>query len=125
MRLLVFGDKTFIRKFTGQEIQGVEITGVSDVNELPGQIGNGQIDIILVNGLKGGTNTICESIKGVCLLPIALLVRDKQVNWSEIDYLTIDGFIPEQATGVELKARLDAILRRCKPTQNIIKQLAR
>ena len=124
MRLLVFGDKTFIRKFTGQEINGVEITGVSDVNELPVKIRNGQIDIILVNGLKGDADTICESIKGFCRLPIALLVRDKQVNWNEMDYLIIDGFIPEQATGLELKARLDAILRRSKPTQNIIKQLA-
>lgn len=112
MKVLVYGDKTFIRRFTGQKINGIEVTGISDTIELTGQLAAGEADIILVNGLKDDASANCERIKGSCQIPIALLVNEKKTKWNQIDCFAVDGFIPEQATGDELKARLQAIWRR-------------
>jgi DNA-binding NarL/FixJ family response regulator len=122
MRLFVFGDKTFIRKFTGQEINGVEMTGISGIDELLKRLTDGKADIILVSGLKDDAGVSCELIKGSCRIPIALLVRENHTNWSQLGYFTVDGFIPEQASGDELKARLDAIWRRCVYYENEVKK---
>ena len=40
------------------------------------------------------------------------------MKWNQLDCLAVDGFILEQATGDELKARLQAIWRRCNCDEN-------
>jgi len=124
MRLLVFGNKTFIRKFTGQEINGVEITGISSIRDSLNLLTRGGFDIVMVNGLEDDSAAKWERIKGNCQVPIALVVREKETNWGKIDFLAVNGFIPERASGNELKARLDAIWRRSKYYQNGANQTA-
>lgn len=122
MKVLVFGDKLFIRRFTGQKIAGVEMTGICGIDELLSLLTDSGVDIILVSGLSDDAGASCERIKGSCRIPIALLVRENHVNWGHLDYFTVDGFIPEQASGDELKARLKAIWRRSEYYENEGKQ---
>ena len=116
MRVLLLGDNASIHKLTCSVIPGLELTGVSDLSEAMDILTRDSIDLVMVSNLKEDATECCEWIKESCDVPVTLIVREKDINWREINYLIVDGFIPENSTGEELKARLNAISRRCHST---------
>ena len=114
MQVLVLGSKKFIRWFSYQENNGLQITGISDLNELPTLLASNKFEIILINGSEKNAGEICNLVKEASLIPVALLISETQVKWKELDLTLFDGFIPKQASWDELKARFNAVIRRHK-----------
>jgi DNA-binding response OmpR family regulator len=115
LQVLVLGDRTSIYKFTGTVIPDMGFVGLSELAQAMDLLEHEAIDIVVVNSQKEDAMECCKRLKESYDVAVALIVRAKTVNWREISYLTIDGFIPEDSSRDELIARLHAIYRRSKP----------
>ena len=112
MRVLVIGNNSFVRYFASQANDGLDMAELSDTAGLPAALDIAKYELVLVDGQELNAGDTCEFIKSMCRVPVALLVNERTAKWNRFEGMGVDGFIPETARGAELKARLNAILRR-------------
>ena len=113
MRVIVFGSELTVQRLTTSLAgKGVELVSLCETVEAITLLKQERFDLALVDSLVEEAETICRGIKGLGCIPVALIVNKKRADWGRLQSLGIDGYIPHEANGAELAARLQAIARR-------------
>jgi DNA-binding response OmpR family regulator len=114
MKVIVKGNSETVHRlatsFVGKDQELICPPKVHDVITL---IEIGKYDLVIVDSLTEEVATICNHTRGLEGIQVVLMVEQKQPDWAKIQSLGINGLIPWEASGVELVARLEAIVRRC------------
>jgi DNA-binding response OmpR family regulator len=64
--------------------------------------------------------SVFYSIKELWNVPLLLIVNEQNSNWEKLFRLNADGYLNEKIKGLELKARLEATLRRLSSRTNTV-----
>ena len=113
MRILAFGNEIMTRRLTASlSRDGVEVVGLSEMQEAVALLKQERFDLAIVDGLIGEAGTFCRCISELGRVPVALILREVQVDWRKLQSLDADGFIPDWVGRAEMTARLRAIVRR-------------
>ena len=123
MRIMVFGRRRTIQRLiaflAGEEIEMVGIPdGLDEMMVLQEEYG---FDLALVDSLAEEAEATCHRINKFGSIPLVLIVSQRQADWERLQSLGTDGYLPEEARGAELAARLRAILRRLCPAGQVEK----
>ncbi len=126
MRIIAIGTKFMTKRLifalAGSE---VELVSPSEVLEVITLLKQDKFDLVVVDSLVKGAETTCRRISELGSVPIVLMIGQRQPNWKEMQSLDIDGYIPQGVNGVELAARLRAVLRRFHPAEQVEKSALR
>lgn len=105
-------------KITQNRLQSCLIDKLVDTHyyehakEVLAQLENEHFDIFLADCQHEEAYLICRAVHAKNQIPITLLVRANDLNWSDFGSWEVDSFIPEEATNLELLARVKAVARR-------------
>jgi DNA-binding response OmpR family regulator len=88
------------------------ITRLTKIPEAIDVLKRENFDVVVIDSLNEEAQLACKSIAEISLIPIALLIKDKETNWDKICYWNVDGYVPEESGNTELIARIKAISRR-------------
>jgi DNA-binding response OmpR family regulator len=117
MRVLLLGDNTSIQRLVGTAISGLDLISASEIDEAIGLLNRNPVDMVMVSSTKENAGDCCDWFMEHTQVPVALIVRDKDTNWREVSRFGVDGFIPDNSSVEELRARLYAISRRLKSSR--------
>jgi two-component system OmpR family response regulator len=115
--VLVVDDDSEIRDLLGQFLrkQGFRVTGARDGNEMRKVIGNGKVDLVVLDLMLPGDDglKLCRDLRSQSNMPIIMLTAagdetDRVVGLE----MGADDYIPKPFSARELLARIKAVLRR-------------
>ena len=115
--VLVVDDDSEIRDLLGQFLrkQGFRVTGARDGNEMRKVIGNGKVDLVVLDLMLPGDDglKLCRELRAQSNMPIIMLTAagdetDRVVGLE----MGADDYIPKPFSARELLARIKAVLRR-------------
>lgn len=115
--VLVVDDDSEIRDLLGQFLrkQGFRVTGARDGNEMRKVIGNGKVDLVVLDLMLPGDDglKLCRELRSQSNMPIIMLTAagdetDRVVGLE----MGADDYIPKPFSARELLARIKAVLRR-------------
>ena len=113
MRILAFGSEIMIRRLTASLAgDGTEVLGLSEMREAVALLKQERFDLAVVDSLIGEAGAFCHCVSELGCVPVAVMIREAQVDWRKLRPLDADGFIPDWVGRAELAARLRAIVRR-------------
>ena len=113
MKIAVFGRRIIKEKLSrcfGNE--GVELIELSEALDTITLVRQGKYDLVVVDGLAQGADTICNILGQTGNIPVVLLLGRTKADWSKLQSLSVSGYVRREAEGAELAARLKAIARR-------------
>lgn len=115
--VLVVDDDSEIRDLLGQFLrkQGFRVTGARDGNEMRKVIGNGKVDLVVLDLMLPGDDglKLCRELRSQSNMPIIMLTAagdetDRIVGLE----MGADDYMPKPFSARELLARIKAVLRR-------------
>jgi|GEM_PF-5066023 len=112
LNILALGRKNvigrIIRALNGSDIS---LTSRNEVSDALGLLKKEKFDLALVDGYMDDVEAICYRITWLYHTPIAVVINGKESDWDILRKLDVDGFIPEEASNVELISHFTAIAR--------------
>lgn len=113
MRILAFGNGIMARRLTASLVNDeIEVVDPSEMREAVALLKQGRFDLAIVDSLIGEAGAFCHCVSELGCVPVAVMIREAQVDWRKLRPLDADGFIPDWVGRAELAARLRAIVRR-------------
>ena len=113
MRIIAFGSKPITKRLISALAgSDFELVNPSEMFEVVTLLKQDNFDLVVVDGLAREVEVTCRRIREVGSVPIVLMIEEGQPDWKEMRPLAVDGYIPDGVNGVELAARLRAVLRR-------------
>jgi DNA-binding response OmpR family regulator len=120
MKVIVKGNRETVHRLATSLVgKDHELISPSKVHEVITLMELRKYDLVIVDSLTEEVATICNHIGELEGIQVVLMVEQKQPDWAKIQSLGINGLIPWEASGVELVARLQAIVRRCSVGRGI------
>ena len=120
MRIVAIGTKLttsrLISALAGSDFEFVYPTTLFDVETLLKQ---DKFDLVVMDNSTKGIEMTCRRIREIGGVPIVLMIGEEQPDWKEMQPLAVDGYIPDGVNGVELAARLRAVLRRFRAANEL------
>jgi DNA-binding response OmpR family regulator len=117
-RVLALGTATTLKRLCAYDVDhNFDLTGLSNKNELIELAQRDHFDVILVDVLYDEASGICRQLTEMNCAPVALLVREAEVNWQDLCSWSVDGFVSDDSTKIEMVARLMALARRSRRLQ--------
>ena len=120
MRIIAFGSKPITKRLiyalAGSDF---EIINSADVFNAVDLLQESSFDLVVVDSSAEGAEVTCRRIREVGSVPIVLMIGEEQPDWKEMQPLAVDGYIPDGVNGVELAARLKAVLRRFRSANEL------
>jgi len=96
-----------------------ELVCPSEVLEAVVLLKRNRFDLVALDSSMEGTETTCHRVSEAGSAPVVLMIEQKQQDWKRMQSLDVDGYIPQEMKGTELVARLRAISRRFRPTDEL------
>jgi len=97
----------------------IELIGVSKESEFISYLQSEHFDIVLIDNLYKEAENICYSVCEIA--PIAILVREAEVDWHKLMTWEADGFVSEDCGRTEFITRIKAISRSRRKSPGLIK----
>ena len=120
---MVFGSKKVAQRLSASlKAMGIELLGLTEVPMMAPLLEQNKFDLALVDSLAEKAELACHHISEYGDIPLVLVVNKKQKNWGRLDSLDADGYVNYEARGVELAARLKAVVRRSTSANGLRKQ---
>lgn len=112
LKILALGKKNVIARIT-RALNGsdIDITSRNEVSDALNLLKREKFDLALVDGYMDDVEATCYRITWLCRTPIAVVINGNQDDWDILRKLDADGFIPEEASNVELIGHFTAIAR--------------
>lgn len=112
MKILALGNETMIRRLIASLAgEGIEVVGLAEMGEAVALLKQERFDLAIVDSLIGEVGMFCHYISKLGRVPVALMIREAG-DWTKLQSLDADGFIPDWVGQAEMTARLRAIVRR-------------
>ena len=112
MKILALGNETMTRRLIASLAGGgIEVVGLAEMGEAVDLLEQERFDLAIVDSLIGEAGMFCYCISKLGHVPVALMIREA-VDWTKLQSLDADGFIPDWVGKAEMTARLRAIVRR-------------
>lgn len=92
--------------------KGFDLVSITEAPEVVALLEQKRFDLVVVDASVEKAEVACRSISQLGHIPVALIVKKRQANWKELKSLDVDGYLFDRVGGVELAARLQAIVRR-------------
>ncbi len=73
-----------------------------------------KFDLVLIDMLHEEAAEACTRFVELDRAPVALVIRETEVDWQKLCYWEVDGFISDAASKNEIVARILALIRRSK-----------
>jgi DNA-binding response OmpR family regulator len=119
-KVLALGTAVTLKRLGAYDVDhDIDLIGISSKNELVELVRHEHFDVILVDILHEQASAICRYLLEMNSSPVALLVRDAEVNWQDLCSWPVDGFISDDSGKTEMVARVTALARRCRKHQII------
>jgi hypothetical protein len=97
----------------------IEIIGISKMEEIPSILeGNSIPDLAVIERNAVGFAAAIKCIKSLSVIPIVCYVEESKEYWQGLEEFTVDGYLKDTFSSNEIIARLSAIIRRVKMTNN-------
>jgi len=113
MRILALGNQIMIRMLTASLAgDGIEVVGLSEIREAETLLEQERFDLAIVDSLIREAGMFCRCISKLERVPVVLMIREMQADWTKLQSVDADGFIPDWVGQTELTTRLKAIVRR-------------
>ncbi|MBN1189553.1 MAG: hypothetical protein JXA46_07370 [Dehalococcoidales bacterium] len=90
----------------------IDLAGFPLFRDFLSRLQQDQFDAILIDSLQDEAFSACGYLIKNSNLPIALLIREREVNWKKLASWEVDCFISDEATNREMAARIVAVARR-------------
>lgn len=112
MKLIVFGRDVVVQRIKAVLYDsGIEVSTTS-WDKLNSQENTKEINLAMIDMAYENAENACRVIRENYKIPLVLIVKHQQVNWSYLDSLHALGYISDTFSKIELIARLEAIFRR-------------
>jgi DNA-binding response OmpR family regulator len=111
--ILAFGSPTMISgliSLIGGE--NMHIVGISDSHKVYSLLNQKLFDMVIVDTQIQDAAPICRNIVRFSGLPVALMFRETELDWSQFSNLEVDGYLSQGSGKAELIARIRAVTRR-------------
>jgi len=134
MKVIVIGSRATVhRLIVSLAGKDHEVVSLSKVHEVINLMELEKFNLVVVDSLREEAAAICSYARELDGIPVALMVGQKQPDWAKTQSLGINGYLPREANGAELAARLQSIVRRysfgratCTPElKQSVKQMAK
>ena len=113
MKVMVTGNRSTVHRLIASLAgRDHEVISFSNVYEVIALMEMEKLDLVVMDSLSEEMETICSYARELDGIPVALMVGQKQPDWAKTQSLGINGYLPREANGNELAARLQAIVRR-------------
>jgi DNA-binding response OmpR family regulator len=113
IKVLAFGSELMQRQLANQvNPDEVTIEGCNDAAEAVAILEKEQFDLIVIDDRVSDLERICRGFYNLAHAPVALMLRKQDADWKKLGYLTVDGYLPDEASKMELSARIKACARR-------------
>ncbi|MDD4876832.1 MAG: hypothetical protein PHQ86_06880 [Dehalococcoidales bacterium] len=120
MKIIYSGTKIMARRLmfalTGNDYELVCTNEVGEIEQLQKQ---NEFDLIVLDSSAKQSHMTCRYIREINSVPIVIMIGKRQADWSEMQLMDVDGYIPEGVDGAELAARLRAIIRRFRGKKDL------
>jgi DNA-binding response OmpR family regulator len=113
MKIVFFG-RELIAQGLDQcvEKEDIKIVHNPDLSSVLLLIGQNEFDLVIVDGKIPEAESICKTIGQRDAVPIILRVDHNDKAWKTYCTIPADGFITEDASELEILARIKAVCRR-------------
>ena len=113
MRLMVLGNETIAQKMTiALAVRGIEVVSTSDSTQALAQLKEERVDLAAIDASLGEIEMVCNCIAELFDIPLVLIVDESDADWEKLQSPDTDGYISAGASGAEMAARLQAVVRR-------------
>jgi DNA-binding response OmpR family regulator len=117
IKVMVIGNQLISEtKIAVLKSRDMEFTQIAELPVARELIKQRKFDVVIVDSLIDELEDICNSICGLNSTPVVIMVRGGESVWKELDNVAADGFLANNASAIELRARIAAIARRAKLT---------
>ncbi len=124
MRIMAIVTKPTTRRLisalAGSDIELVCTSGLFEALIL---LKRDKLDVVAVDCLAEGAEATCHYLSEVGSAHVVLVIGQKKQDWREMQSLDVDGYIPLEVNGAELVARLKAMLRHFRSTDELKNEL--
>jgi DNA-binding response OmpR family regulator len=122
-KIAAIGDTLSIERLCSSMVgSAIVVTRLTRIPEAIDILKCESFDVVVIDSLNEEAQLACKSISEISLIPIALLVKDRETNWDKICRWNVDGYVPEESGNIEILARIRAISRR-KSLKSTTKQV--
>jgi DNA-binding response OmpR family regulator len=113
LNILAFGNQQKLKRIMESvSEEGIKLVIVSNIQEGLVKSRNGSVDLVLIDSLFENAETFCRDFYEISNIPVILLITGNEANWPNFCFYKVDGFISDDASNIELVARLKAFARR-------------
>ena len=124
MRLMVLGSKAMAREITSALAgQGIEVIYTPDGLQTIALLKKERVDLAAIDASLDDAEVACRCISELFSIPVVLIVSEADADWEKLQFPETDGYIFAGASGAEIAARLQAVVRRwstySRPSLNI------
>ncbi len=121
MKVAVFGRRMVIQKILdslgGNGLEVAVAPEEPDIGAVLSQID--YYDMVIVDSLAEEAEATCNRLDDFRDIPLVLVIKGKQVDWRKLQSFDAQGYISEGAGKEEFAARIKAIMRRIKPSEQL------
>lgn len=121
MKIFVLGRITLIQKIVASlDEAGIEVAIGAEEAGLETIWGHIDCyDLLVLDSLAEDTEAVYSHLDNLQHIPLVLVIKGKQADWGKLQSFDTQGYIYEGAGKEELAARLKAIMRRIKPSEQL------
>jgi DNA-binding response OmpR family regulator len=113
LKILVIGNPLMIRRLSSRiDAEKISITSCSKNSEAADWLARELFDMVIIDNQVENSDLICKEAAGAANGTVALMLREKAVDWNKMRSLNVDGYLPDEAGAAELMARIKAYSRR-------------
>ena len=107
MKVAIFGRKVISKRMVKLlTAQGIEIEDAPNMQDEDG------IDLAIIDSLVEDAESIYSHIEKLWNVPLLVIIDERNSDWEKLYLANADGYLSEKIRSLELKARLEATLRR-------------
>ncbi len=113
LKILVVGNPLMIRRLSSRiDDEKVTMTSCNTGSEAADWLAKELFDMVIIDNQVENADVICKEAAGAANGTVALMLREKAVDWNKVRGLNVDGYLPDEAGAAELMARIKAYSRR-------------
>jgi len=113
LNILAFGSRLMLQRLIARaNPDEVSITPCTETSTAAEILQKEQFDMVIVDDSAQDAEFVCHRLTTGAGLPVAVMFNHNIVDWKKLRFLEVDGYLPEEASGPELMARIKAFSRR-------------
>ena len=90
----------------------IAVTGCNETTEAIDKLRKEKFDMVIVDNFVRDAEQVCLQTINYTQVPVAVMLQEKIADWSALQNLEVNGYLPDEGGRDELMARIRAFSRR-------------